>query len=316
MSAPQVFVGIDVAKAQLDIALRPTGERWAVTNDETGMAALVARLQAAQPTLIVLEATGGYHRAVVAALAAAALPLVVINPRQVRDFAKATGQLAKTDVLDARAVAHFAEAVRPAPRPLPDAQTEELRALLARRRQLIAMRTAEQNRLENAPRRLRADIEAHIAWLNQRVAALDDDLDTTLRASPVWRERETLYRSVPGIGPVCARTLVLDLPELGTLSRQRIAALVGVAPFNRDSGTLRGTRTTWGGRAHVRATLYMSTLVAVRYNPVLKRFYERLRTAGKVAKVALTACMRKLLTILNAMVKHQKPWHVQEVPSA
>jgi transposase len=316
MSAPQVFVGIDVAKAQLDIALRPTGERWAVTNDETGMAALVARLQAAQPTLIVLEATGGYHRAVVAVLAAAALPLVVINPRQVRDFAKATGQLAKTDVLDARAVAHFAEAVRPAPRPLPDAQTEELRALLARRRQLIAMRTAEQNRLENAPRRLRADIEAHIAWLNQRVAALDDDLDTTLRASPVWRERETLYRSVPGIGPVCARTLVLDLPELGTLSRQRIAALVGVAPFNRDSGTLRGTRTTWGGRAHVRATLYMSTLVAVRYNPVLKRFYERLRTAGKVAKVALTACMRKLLTILNAMVKHQKPWHVQEVPSA
>jgi transposase len=316
MSAPQCFVGIDVAKAQLDIALRPTGERWAVTNDETGIAALVARLQAAQPTLIVLEATGGYHRAVVAALAAAALPLVVMNPRQGRDFAKATGQLAKTDVLDARAVAHFAEAVRPAPRPLPDAQTEELRALLARRRQLIAMRTAEQNRLENAPRRLRADIEAHIAWLNQRVATLDADLDTTLRASPVWRERETLYRSVPGMGPVCARTLMLDLPELGTLSRQRLAALVGVAPFNRDSGTLRGTRTTWGGRAHVRATLYMSTLVAVRYNPVLKRFYERLCTAGKAKKVALMACMRKLLTILNAMVKHHKPWQVQEVPSA
>jgi transposase len=316
MSAPQVFVGIDVAKAQLDIALRPTGERWAVTNDETGIAALVARLQAAQPTLIVLAATGGYHRAVVAALAAAALPLVVINPRQIRDFAKATGQLAKTDVLDARAVAHFAEAVRPAPRPLPDAQTEELRALLARRRQLIAMRTAEQNRLENAPRRLRADIEAHIVWLTQRVATLDDDLDTTLRASPVWRERETLYRSVPGIGPVCARTLMLDLPELGPLSRQRIAALVGVAPFNRDSGTLRGTRTTWGGRAHVRATLYMSTLVAVRYNPVLKVFYARLCMAGKAKKVALTACMRKLLTILNAMAKHQKPWHVQEVPRA
>jgi transposase len=318
MSAPQVFVGIDVAKAQLDIALRPTGERWAVTNDAPGIAALVTRLQAVQPTLIVLEATGGYHRAVVAALAAAALPLVVMNPRQVRDFAKATGQLAKTDVLDARAVAHFAEAVRPAPRPLPDAQTEELRALLARRRQLIAMRTTEQNRLENVSRRLRADIEAHIAWLNQRVAAaaLDDVLDTTLRASPVWRERQTLYRSVPGIGPVCARTLLFDLPELGTLSRQRIAALVGVAPFNRDSGTLRGTRTTWGGRAHVRATLYMSALVAVRYNPVLKAFYQRLCAAGKAKKVALTACMRKLLTILNAMVKHQKPWHVQEVPSA
>jgi transposase len=216
MSTPQFFVGIAVAKAQLDIALRPTSDRWAVTNDETGSAALVARLQAVQPPLIVLEATGGYHRAVVAALAAAALSLVVVNPRQVRDFAKATGQLANTDALDARTVAHFAEAVRPTPRPLPDAQTEELRALLARRRQLIAMRTAEQNRLEHAPRRLRADIEAHIAWLDQHVVTLDDDLDTTLRASPVWRERETLYRSVPGIGPVCARTLVLDLPELGT----------------------------------------------------------------------------------------------------
>jgi transposase len=178
------------------------------------------------------------------------------------------------------------------------------------------MRTAEQNRLEHAPRRLRTDIEAHIAWLDQHVATLDDDLDTTLRASPVWRERETLYRSVPGIGPVCARTLMLDRPELGTLSRQRIAALVGVAPFNRDSGTLRGTRTVWGGRAHVRATLYMSTLVAVRCNPVLTRFYGRLRAAGKAKKVALTACMRKLLTILNAMVKHQKPWHVQEEPIA
>jgi transposase len=316
MFTSQCFVGIDVAKAHLDIALRPTGERWAVTNEEPGIAALVTRLQTAQPMLIVLEATGGYHRAVVAALAAAALPVVVVNPRQVRDFAKATGQLATTDALDARAVAHFAEAVRPAPRPLPDAQTEELRALLARRRQLTAMRTAEQNRLENASPRLRADIVAHIAWLDQHVVTLDDDLDTTLRASPVWRERETLYRSVPGIGPVCARTLVLDLPELGTLSRQRIAALVGVAPLNRDSGTLRGTRTTWGGRAHVRATLYMSTLVAVRYNPVLKAFYQRLCTAGKAKKVALTACMRKLLTILNAMVKHQKPWQVQEVPSA
>ena len=241
MSAPQVFVGIDVAKAQLDIALRPTGERWAVTNDEPGIAALVAWLQAAQPARPLNRAehvskTTGRGRGP----GCGRLALVVMNPRQVRDFAKATGQLAKTDVLDARAVAHFAEAVRPAPRPLPDAQTEERRALLARRRQRIAMRTAEQNRLENAPRRLRADIEAHIAWLNQRVVALDNDLDTTLRASPVWRERETLYRSVPGIGPVCARTLVLDLPELGTLSRQRIAALVGVAPFNRDSGTLRG----------------------------------------------------------------------------
>jgi transposase len=312
----QCFVGIDVAKAHLDMALRPTGERWTVTNDDAGIAALVTRLQQLAPQLIVLEATGGYQRAVVAALAAAGLPVVVVNPRQARDFAKATGQLAKTDVLDARALAHFAEAVRPASRPLPDAQTEELRALLARRRQLIAMRTTEQNRLGSAPRRLQADIQAHITWLNERLAALDDDLDTTLHASPVWREREELLRSVPGIGPVCARTLVLDLPELGTLSRRRLAALVGVAPLNRDSGTLRGSRTIWGGRAHVRATLYMSTLVAVRYNPVLKAFYERLRAVGKAAKVALTACMRKVLTILNAMVKHQKRWQPQEVPSA
>ncbi len=312
----QVFVGIDVAKAQLDIALRPTGERWAVTNDDPGIAALVAQLQAVQPTLMVLEATGGYQRAVVAALAAAGLPVVVVNPRQARDFAKATGQLAKTDVLEARALAHVADAVRPAPRPRPDAQTEELRALLARRRPLIARRTAEQNRLSGASQRLRVDIQAHMTWLDTRLAALDDDLDTTLRASPVWREHEALLRSVPGIGPVCTRTLLLDLPELGTLSRQRIAALVGVAPLNRDSGTLRGTRTVWGGRAHVRATLYMSTLVAVRYNPVLKGFYERLRAAGKAAKVALTACMRKLLTMLNAMVKHQTPWQPHEGPSA
>ena len=316
MSAPQVFVGMDVAKAHLDIALRPTGERWAVTNDASGIAALVARLQVMQPMLIVLEATGGYHRAVVAALAAAALPIVVVNPRQVRAVAKATGQLATTDVLDARAVAHFAEAVRPGPRPLPDAQTEELRALLARRRHRIAMRTAEQNRLENASPRLRADIAAHIPWLDQRVTALDDAVDPTLRARPVWRERVTVSRRVPGIGPVCARTLGLDLPEVGTFSRQRLAALVGVAPFPRDRGTLGGTRTTWGGCAHVRATLDMSTLVAVRYNPVLRAFSQRLCTAGKAKKVALTACMRKLVTILNAMVKHQTPWHVQEGPSA
>jgi transposase len=316
MPLSQLFVGIDVAKARLDIAVRPTGERWTVTNDEAGITTLVTRLQRTAPALIVLEATGGYQRAVVAALAAAGLPLAVVNPRQARDFAKATGQLAKTDALDARALAHFAEAVRPPPRPLPDAQADELRALLARRRQLVAMRTAEQNRLGSTSRRLQADIEAHITWLNERLAALDDDLDTTLRASPIWREHEALLRSVPGIGPVCTRTLLLDLPELGTLSRQRLAALVGVAPLNRDSGTLRGSRTVWGGRAHVRATLYMCTLVAVRYNPLLKAFYERLRAAGKAAKVALTASMRKLLTILNAMVKHHTPWQPKEVTIA
>jgi transposase len=316
MSEQQIFVGIDVAKAQLDIALRPTGERWAVPNDDPSITALVARLHAVHPTLIVLEATGGYHRAAVAALAAAGLPVVVVNPRQTRDFAKATGQLAKTDALDARALAHFAEAVRPTPRPLPTAQEEELRALLARRRQLVAMRTAGGNRLGSALPSLHADLQAHIAWLDERLAALDDTLDTTLRASPIWRERETLYRSVPGIGPVSARTLLLDLPELGTLSRQRIAALAGVAPFNCDSGTMRGRRAIWGGRAPLRATLYMATLVAVRHNPVIKAFYERLCAAGKAKKVALVACMRKLLTILNAMVKHQTPWQPREVAIA
>jgi transposase len=315
MVSPHVFVGIDVAKAHLDIALRPTGARWTVANDDAGIAALVTQLQGVKPPLIVLEATGGLQRPVVAALTIASLPVVVVNPRQVRDFAKATGQLAKTDALDARALAHFAEAIRPTPRPVPDAQTADLRALLARRRQLVGMRTAEQNRLGSAPPRLQADIEAHITWLNGRLAALDNDLDTALRASPVWREREELLRSVPGIGPVCTRTLVLDLPELGTLSRQHLAALVGLAPFHRDSGTLRGSRTIWGGRAQVRTALYMSTLVAVRYNPVLKAFYQRLRAAGKLAKVALVACMRKLLTILNAMVKHQTPWQPQEVSS-
>jgi transposase len=312
----QVFVGIDVAKAQLDIALRPSGDRWAVTNDDAGIAALVTRLQAIALQLILLEATGTYQRAAVAALAVAGLPVAVVNPRHARDFAKATGQLAKTDALDARALAHFAEAVRPMPRPLPDTQADELRALLARRRQLVTMRTAEQNRRGSALPRLQPDIQAHIAWLNTRLTTLDDDLDMTLRASPVWQEREELLRSVPGIGPVCARTFLLDLPELGTLSRQRLAALVGVAPLNRDSGTLRGSRTTWGGRAHVRATLYMRTLVAVRYNPLLKAFYERLRAAGKAAKVALTACMRKLLTILNAMMKHHASWQPEEVLSA
>jgi transposase len=212
MLSPQVFVGLDVTKAQFDIALRPIGTRWTVSNDDAGITDLVTRLQGLGPQLIVLEAPGGYQRAVVAALAAAALPVVVVNPRQARDFAKTTGQVAQTDALDARALAHFAEAIRPTPRPVPDAQTEELRALLARRRQLITMRTAEYNRLGNAPRRVQADIEAHITWLDARLAELDDDLNTTLRASPVWREQEELLRSVPGIGPVCARTLVLDLP--------------------------------------------------------------------------------------------------------
>src|SRR5436309_2810966 len=228
MSDVPCFVGIDVAKAQLDMALRPAGERWAVPNDASGIAPLVDRLQALHPTLIVLEATGGLERAATAALAAAGLPVVVVNPRQARDFARATGQLAKTDALDARALAHFADVIRPTPRPLPDAQTQELRALLGRRQQLIGMRTAEQNRLAGTSGRLTKDIEAPIAWLNARIATLDNDLETMLRASPLWRENDDLLQSVPGIGPVCTQTLLLELPALGTRTRQQIAALVGV----------------------------------------------------------------------------------------
>ena len=268
----------------------------------------VARLQALQRPRIVLEATGGLEVPVPAALTAAGLPVGVVTPRPARDFAKATGRLATTEAFDAHGLAHFAEAVRPVPRPLPDAQTQALSAQLARRRQLLDMLTAEKNRLGSAPRTIQADIQAHITWLEHRLAALTEDLSQAIRASPVWRAQDDLLQSTPGVGPVLSHTLVADLPELGTLSRQQIAALVGVAPLNRDSGTLRGKRTVWGGRAQVRAVLYMSTLVAVRYNPVLHTFYERLRRAGKAPKVALTACMRKLLTILNAMVKHRTPW--------
>lgn len=313
MSDVPCFVGIDVAKAQLDIAVRPSGERWAVPNDADGVVTLVDRLQALHPTLMVLEATGGLERVATAALATAGLPVVVVNPRQARDCARATGQLAKTDALDARALAHCADVIRPTPRPLPDAQTQELRALLGRRQQLIGMRTAEQHRLAGTRGRLTQDIEAPIAWLKARIATLDDDLETLLRASPLWRENDDLLQSVPGIGPVCARTLLLELPELGTLTRQQIAALVGVAPLNCDSGTLRGRRIIWGGRAHVRTVLYMGTLVATRFNPRIKAFYQRLLAAGKVKKVALTACMHKLLTILNAMLKHRTSWKGQEV---
>jgi transposase len=316
MSPSPLFVGIAVAKAHRDSAVRPTGECWTVTHDEAGITALVARLQRVAPTLIVLQATGGYQRAVVAALAAAGLPSAVGNPRQGRDCAKASGPRANTAALAARALAQVAEAGRPTPRPLPDAQADELRARLARRRQLVARRTAEQNRLRNAPPRRQPDSQAHITGLATRLAARDNDLDTTLRTSPVWREREDLLRSVPGMGPVCTRTLRLDLPEWGTLSRQRLATLVGGAPLHRESGTLRGHRTIWGGRAHVRTALSMRTLVAVRDNPVIKVFYARLRAKGKAAKVALTACIRKLLTILNAMVNHHRPWQGQEGPHA
>lgn len=303
-----VFVGIDVSRDALDVAVRPGGQHERVANDEAGIAALVTRLQAVQPTLVVLEATGGLEMAVTAALAAAGLAVAVVNPRQVRDFAKAVGQLAKTDALDAHVLARFADVVRPAPRPLPDVDAQALAAVLTRRRQVVAMLAAEQQRLRTTPAAVRPRVEAHIAWLLQERDELDHDLHRRIRHSPLWREEEDLLRSVPGVGPVVATTLIADLPELGRLNRKQIAALVGVAPFNCESGRLRGRRIVWGGRAQVRATLWMGTLVAVRHNPVIGQFYARLLAAGKPKKLALTACMHKLLTILNAILQHRQPW--------
>ena len=308
MNPARVYVGIDVAKDWLDVAQRPGGGSWRVSSDETGVVALVERLKGVRPTLVVLEATGGLQIPAVAALAAAGLRTAVVNPRQVRQFAGATGRLAKTDAIDAQVLAQFGEAVRPEVRPLPDAATQELSALVARRRQLIEMLTAEKNRLRVATKKVRPNIEAHIHWLERELLDLDAGLGETIRSSPVWREQDNLLRSVPGVGPVLSFVLLADLPELGKLSRKEIAALVGVAPLNRDSGQFRGRRQVWGGRSHVRTALYMATLVASRYNPAIKSFYQRLLSVGKPKKVALTACMRKLLTILNAMMRHQAPW--------
>jgi len=303
-----IFIGIDVSKARLDVAVRPSGESESVSNDEDGIKALVKRLGEIQPALIVLEATGGVERLVARALSSAELPVVVVNPRQVRDFAKATGQLAKTDSIDAGVLARFGEAVRPALRPFPDEVTLELRALIARRRQITEMIVAERNRLSGASKSVRKHIAAHIRWLEAELARADKDLDQSIRQSPIWRENEDLLRSVPSIGPVVSRTLLAELPELGRLNRKQIAALVGIAPLNRDSGTLRGRRAIWGGRASVRAALYMAALVASRRNAAIRAFYKRLRHAGKAPKVALVACMRKLLTILNSMIKHKTRW--------
>jgi transposase len=303
-----LFVGVDVAKAELVVVLSPQGEPFPVPNDEAGIRSLRDRLRELSPELIVLEATGGYEVAVAAALAAAALPVVVANPRQVRDFARATGQLAKTDRVDARILALFAERVRPPVRPLPDEELRMLDALLTRRRQLLEMLVAERNRMEHALPTVKKDIRVHILWLEHRLKNTDSDLDDTIRKSPVWREKEDLLRSAPGIGPVVSRTLLADLPELGSLNRRQIAALVGVAPLARDSGTARGKRMVWGGRATVRAALYMGALVATRHNPVIREFYQRLVAAGKPRKLALTACMRKLLVILNTMAKNGTRW--------
>jgi transposase len=303
-----VFMGIDVSKLHLDIAVRPTNERFQTENTSEGIAQWVTQIQALRPTLVVLEATGGWEIAVTVALAAAEIAVAVVNPRQVRDFAKFLGRLAKTDKIDAVILARFAEAIQPEPRTLPDEQTQQLKAILVRRRQLIEMLVAEKNRLGLTHAMIKPHLQEHIIWLEQEVADIDQDLHQRLRNSPLWREKEDLLRSVKGIGPVTATTLLAELPELGQLNRKQIAALVGVAPFNCDSGNMHGRRVIWGGRACVRNVLYMAALSACRFNPVIRTFYDHLIQAGKLKKVALVACMRKLLTILNAMLRSGKPW--------
>lgn len=304
-----VFVGVDVSKAQLDVALRPEDECFQVENSEAGIAALVERLQGLGPKLIILEATGGLERQLVVALTEQRLPVVVANARHTRDFVKALGHLAKTDRIDAQVLAEFAESVRPQVRALPDARTRAPEVLLARRRQVLEMITAERNRLHAAQgAAVRTDIEAHLRYLQGRKDNLDRDLMATVQADPSWFGKAQLLQSVPGVGPVLTLTLLAELPELGRLSHKQVAALVGVAPLNRDSGSLKGRRGTWGGRASVRTTLYTAALVARRRNPVIRAFYERLLAQGKAKKVTLVACMRKLLVILNAMLRNNTPW--------
>jgi len=303
------FIGIDVAKDRLDIHVRPSGEAFAVTRDGEGLVALTERLRSLTPQLVVLEATGGFETTVAAALAAADLPLAVVNPRQIRDFARALGRLAKTDALDAEVIARFAEMVRPEPRPIASAEAQALGELVARRRQILEMIVAETNRRRQLtqPRLLRG-LDRHLKALQKELSELEQDIDDQIRGSPVWREKEDLLTSSPGIGSTTARTLIAELPELGSLTRRKIAALVGVAPINRDSGKMRGKRQIAGGRATVRSALYMSALTAVRFNPPIKALYSRLRAAGKPAKLALVAAAHKLLTILNAMLREKTPW--------
>ena len=309
MNQEAIYAGIDVAKDRLDVALRPSGTTWSVAYGQAGVDGLVSRLQSLHPSAVVLEPTGGLELPLAGDLAAVDLPVVVVNPRQVRDFAKATGRLAKTNALDAQVLAHFAEAVRPPVRPLPDSGTRELHSLTARRSQVVSMLAAEKNRLGRAGPAVAPRIQSHIQWLEQELDDLDQGLRQTLRRSPVWREQDNLLRSVPGVGERLSLTLLAGLPELGTLDRKQMPALAGVAPMNRDSGLMRGRRTVSGGRARVRAVLYMGALVASRHNPVIRSFCQRLLAAGKPKKLALTACMRKLLTILNGMVKSGRPWN-------
>lgn len=309
------WIGIDVSKGRLDLAALPSGDQKSVSSDELGR--LMSWVGKRRPHLIVLEATGGYEREVVAALVAKGWAVAVVNPRQVRDFARATGRLAKTDAIDAHVLAAFGEAVRPEPRRLRDAESEVLRDLVVRRRQLLDMRKAEKCRLETAlSDAVKHGVERHLAWLDSEIAKTDDDLDRVIRESPTWRAEEDLLTSMPGVGPVLARTIIAELPELGRLNRRQIAALVGVAPFNRDSGKMRGSRVTWGGRRSIRQVLYMATMTAVRFNPTLKTAYDRMRLAGKPHKLALVACMRRLIVTLNAMLHTRQRWGLQQTTAA
>jgi transposase len=310
MNKQNVFVGVDVSKAQLDVAVIPTGKSVSFSNNEDGIALLIDFIKSVSPTLIVVEATGGLEVPMVGALAANGFSVAVINPRQVRDFAKACGKLAKTDPIDSRVIARFAQALRPEVRPLKSPEVQMLDALNTRRRQIVEMMTAEKNRLATAPQYTKKQIQAHLTWLEKFLKQVDKDINKTIKKSSLWRENDKILQSVPGVGPVLSTTVLAQLPELGTLNRKQIAALVGLAPFNRDSGLFRGKRAIWGGRTTVRAVLYMSTLAATRCNPVIKTFYQRLIAAGKQQKVALTACMRKLLTKINAMMKNRSHWYV------
>jgi transposase len=309
MDRKPVFVGIDVSKKQLDVAIKPGDDFFRVSNDDPGIADLVQRLVDLTPQLILLEASGGYEILAAAALRQADLPAQIINPRQVREFARSTGRLAKTDKIDASVLAHFAQLLKPPLRPWPEAQQQELAALMSRRRQLVEMLVMEKNRLSTAwSSRVRKSLQVHLHSLQEQLRELEQGLDDFIRRSPLYLEKDQLLQSVPGVGPLTSQSLMAWLPELGALNRKQIAALVGVAPFNRDSGQLRGRRTVWGGRKQVRPSLYMATIAACRANPVIRAFYQRLVQAGKRKKVAITACMRKLLTILNAVLKHQQPW--------
>lgn len=302
------YVGIDVSKDRLDVHVRPSGEAFAVARDGDGLAALVTRLQPLAPHLVAVEATGGFEMTVAAAIAAAALPLAVVNPAQVRHYAQALGRRAKTDRIDAEVIARFAEAARPEPRALPDEATQTLSDLVTRRRQIIAMMVAERQRATRLPKRLKRSCERVVRVLEAELSALDQDIDTTVRGSPAWRAKEDLLASVPSIGDITARTLIADLPELGTLDRRKIAALVGVAPFTRQSGRWQGKAFIAGGRPNVRAALFVATMSAVRHNPTIRAFRQRLLAKGKPKMVVMVACMRKLLTILNAILRDQKPW--------